>query len=219
MSKDKNNLTEDKKEELNEQESWDQEIYEDDGSRTNRRSKSEKRTWFVVSVIVILFLIVLIPTGAIIYSQMSGNLNSGKTASPTSSTSVVSSSTTKESETKSTESAKSSTEMTESSSTTVESTSETFSDVEVPKNDPSTRGQVTQNETEQNQNDQTNTQNQGQPASQTPGGGTVSYGQGDSTRSLWKISQEAGITLDQLYQLNPGVTAENVQPGQAIRVK
>ncbi|UUV99547.1 LysM peptidoglycan-binding domain-containing protein [Vagococcus luciliae] len=216
MSKDKNNLTEDKKEELNEQESWDQEIYEDDGSRTNRRSKSEKRTWFVVSIIVILFLIVLIPTGAIIYSQMSGNLNSGKTASPTSSTSVVSSSTTKESETKSTESAKSSTEMTESSSTTVESTSESFSDVEVPKNDPSTRGQEAQTETEQNNTTQ---QNQGQTASQTPGGGTVSYGQGDSTRSLWKISQEAGISLDQLYQLNPGVTAENVQPGQAIRVK
>lgn len=215
MSKDKNNLTEDKKEELNEQESWDQEIYEDDGSRTNRRSKSEKRTWFVVSIIVILFLIVLIPTGAIIYSQMSGNLNSGKTASPTSSTSVVSSSTTKESETKSTESAKSSTEMTESSSTTVESTSETFSDVEVPKNDPSTRGQVTQNETEQNQNDQTNIQNQ----SQNPGGSTVAFGQGDSSKSLYSISQSTGVPLERILELNPGIDPSNIQQGQPIRVK
>lgn len=215
MSKDKNNLTEDKKEELNEQESWDQEIYEDDGSRTNRRSKSEKRTWFVVSIIVILFLIVLIPTGAIIYSQMSGNLNSGKTASPTSSTSVVSSSTTKESETKSTESAKSSTEMTESSSTTVESTSETFSDVEVPKNDPSTRGQEAQTETEQNQNDQTNTQNQ----SQNPGGSTVAFGQGDSSKSLYSISQSTGVPLERILELNPGIDPSNIQQGQPIRVK
>ncbi|MGX6970715.1 LysM peptidoglycan-binding domain-containing protein [Vagococcus bubulae] len=208
MSKENNVNNEDKKQELNEKENWDQEIYEEDGSRTNRRTKSEKRTWFVVSIIVILFLIVLIPTGAIIYSQMSGNLNNGKTASVSSSTTVVSSST-KESETKSTESST----QTTTSSSTVASTSETFADVEVPKDDPATRGQVAQNETEQN-----NTTQQNQ-AAQTTGGDTVAYGQGDSSRSLWKISQEAGISLDQLYQLNPGVTASNVQPGQPIRVR
>lgn len=208
MSKENNVNNEDKKQELNEKENWDQEIYEEDGSRTNRRTKSEKRTWFVVSIIVILFLIVLIPTGAIIYSQMSGNLNNGKTASVSSSTTVVSSST-KESETKSTESST----QTTTSSSTVASTSETFADVEVPKDDPATRGQVAQNETEQN-----NTTQQNQ-AAQTTGGDTVVYGQGDSSRSLWKISQEAGISLDQLYQLNPGVTASNVQPGQPIRVR
>lgn len=196
-------------------ENWDQEIYEDDGSRTNRRSKSEKRTWFVVSIIVILFLIVLIPTGAILYSQMSGNLNAGKTVATSSSTTVVSSST-KETESSTKESSSSTTE----SSSTVASTTESFADVEVPKNDPSTRGQVAQNETEQNQTtpsqgSQANTQDQ----TQHPGGSTVSYGQGDSTRSLWKIAQEAGISLDQLYQLNPGIDATNVQPGQPIRVQ
>lgn len=209
-----NNLNNnDNKENLDE--NWDQEIYEDDGSRTNRRSKSEKRTWFIVSIIVILFLIVLIPTGAILYSQMSGNLNAGKTVATSSSTTTITSSSTKEeSSTKESSSATMA-----SSSSTTPSTSESFSDVEVPKNDPSTRGQVAQNETEQNQSDQTNAQDQSQNQTQNPGGTTVAYGQGDSTRSLWKISQEAGITLDQLYQLNPGVTPENVQPGQPIRVQ
>ncbi|RHH70972.1 MULTISPECIES: LysM domain-containing protein [Vagococcus] len=207
-----NNLNNnDNKENLDE--NWDQEIYEDDGSRTNRRSKSEKRTWFIVSIIVILFLIVLIPTGAILYSQMSGNLNAGKTVATSSSTTTISSSTKEESSTKESSSS------TATSSSTTPSTTESFSDVEVPKNDPSTRGQVAQNGTEQNQSGQTNAQDQSQNQTQNPGGSTVAYGQGDSTRSLWKISQEAGITLDQLYQLNPGVTPENVQPGQPIRVQ
>lgn len=207
-----NNLNNnDNKENLDE--NWDQEIYEDDGSRTNRRSKSEKRTWFIVSIIVILFLIVLIPTGAILYSQMSSNLNAGKTVATSSSTTTISSSTKEESSTKESSSS------TSTSSSTTPSTTESFSDVEVPKNDPSTRGQVAQNGTEQNQSGQTNAQDQSQNQTQNPGGSTVAYGQGDSTRSLWKISQEAGITLDQLYQLNPGVTPENVQPGQPIRVQ
>ena len=207
-----NNLNyNDNKENLDE--NWDQEIYEDDGSRTNRRSKSEKRTWFIVSIIVILFLIVLSPTGAILYSQMSGNLNAGKTVITSSSTTTISSSTKEESSTKESSSS------TATSSSTTPSTTESFADVEVPKNDPSTRGQVAQNGTEQNQSGQTNAQDQSQNQTQNPGGTTVAYGQGDSTRSLWKISQEAGITLDQLYQLNPGVTPENVQPGQPIRVQ
>lgn len=204
----------DNKENLDE--NWDQEIYEDDGSRTNRRSKSEKRTWFVVSIIVILFLIVLIPTGAILYSQMSGNLNAGKTVATSSSTTLVSSSSTKETESSTAESSSSTVE---SSSSTVSSTSESFADVEVPKNDPSTRGQVAQNETEQNQGTQNQGQTNTQDQTQHPGGSTVAYGQGDSTRSLWKIAQEAGISLDQLYQLNPGIDATNVQPGQPIRVQ
>jgi len=207
-----NNDNKELKEEFEENESLEQDIIEDDGSRTNRRSRSERRTWFVVSIIVVLFLIVLVPTGAIIYSQMSGNLDKGKTT-PTSKPIAVASSTTKESETKSTESTKessteSTTESSVTSSSSSSSTSETFSDVEVPKDDPSTRGQVANN-----QNGQDQTQTQG------VGGQTVAYGQGDGSRSLWKIAQEAGISLEQLYQLNPGVTANNVQPGQPIRVK
>lgn len=54
----------------------------------------------------------------------------------------------------------------------------------------------------------------------TPANGSyVTYGDSDSNRSLWKIAETNGISVDQLYQLNPGVTDQNIQPNQAIRVK
>ena len=199
-----------KLEKLDEKESWDQDIYEEDGSRTTRRTKTERRTWYVVSIIVILFLIVFVTTGAIIYSQMSGNLDKGQVTQPSKPVAVASSST-KESETKSTESSTESTEesSTMSSSSSSSSTSETFSDVEVPKNDPSTRGEVA--------NNQTQSQNQNQ--AQTVGGESVAFGQGESSKSLYSIARSAGISLEQIYQLNPGIDPNNIQQGQQIRVK
>lgn len=191
-----------KLEKLDEKESWDQDIYEEDGSRTTRRTKTERRTWYVVSIIVILFLIVFVTTGAIIYSQMSGSLGKGQVTQPSKPVAVASSST-KESETKSTKSSTESTEesSTMSSSSSSSSTSETFSDVEVPKNDPATRGEVTNNQ------------------AQTISGESVTFGQGDSSKSLYSIAKNAGISLEQIYQLNPGIDPNNIQQGQQIRVK
>ena len=70
---------------------------------------------------------------------------------------------------------------------------------------------------EEAQNNQNTVQEgaQGVPA----GGSAVVYGDSDATRSLWMISQQNGITVDELYQLNPGITDSNVQPGQQIRIK
>ncbi len=200
------------KDELNEKEPWNQPIYdgeeeskEDGDSRADRRIKDEGKNWYVVVLVVLLFLIVLIPVSAVLYLNMNNKMNKGETK-PT--TVIVESSSkekkeTSESKTSSTKSSTSTSVTSNSSSTaststassssSTSSTSSTFEDVEVSPN--------------QVQN------NQAAP------GGAVNYGEGDSTRSLWKIATDNGMTVDELYQLNPGITDKNVQPGQQIRIK
>ena len=190
------------KDELNEQEPWNQPIYEDQvetedegDSRADRRVKEEGKNWYVIVLVVLLFLIVLVPVSAILYLNMNNKMNKGETKPTT----VVVESSSKEKK-------KTSETKTSSSST---SSSSSFEDVEVSPNEAQNN--------QANQNNGAGDVNQNQQ--QAVPGTTVNYGEGDSTRSLWKIATDNGMTVDELYQLNPGIDSQNVQPGQAIRIK
>ena len=204
------------KDELNEQEPWNQPIYEDqvetedDGdSRADRRVKEEGKNWYVIVLVVLLFLIVLVPVSAILYLNMNNKMNKGETKPTT----VVVESSSKEkkktSETKTSSSSTSSSSSSTESSSSSTSSSSSFADVEVSPNE------AQNNQANQNNGAEDVNQNQQQAAPGT----TVNYGEGDSTRSLWKIATDNGMTVDELYQLNPGIDSQNVQPGQAIRIK
>lgn len=203
------------KDEFNEQEPWDQPIYEDqvdnddDGySRADRRFKEEGKNWYVIILVILLFLIVLVPVSAILYFNHSTKLNEGNAKNDkivVESSSAAPQKSSVSSETKESTSSSTTASSTSSSSST---TSSTFSDVEVTPEEAQNSQRVVP---EQNNNDNSQT---------TPANGSyVTYGDSDSNRSLWKIAETNGISVDQLYQLNPGVTDQNIQPNQAIRVK
>lgn len=205
------------KDEFNEQEPWDQPIYEDqvdnddDYSRADRRFKEEGKNWYVIILVILLFLIVLVPVSAILYFNYSTKMNEGTAKNDkivVESSSSVDKKSSVSSETKESSTASSTTESSSStsSSSSSSSTSSTFRDVEVSPEDAQNNQNVVP---EQNDNTQT-----------TPANGSyVTYGDSDSNRSLWKIAESNGITVDQLYQLNPGVTDQNIQPNQSIRIK
>ncbi len=203
------------KDQLNEQEPWDQPIFEeevgsdDDGSsRADRRFKEEGKNWYVIILVVLLFLIVLIPTAAILYMKTGSNLNEGTPKADK----VVVESSTKEKVTKSSSSEKttestsktegsSSSSLSSSSSSSSSTTSSTFKDVEVTPDEAK------------------NNQNVVPEGTQSAGpGSTVTFGEGENI-SVWRIAQNNGVSEEQIYQLNPGLTSQNIQPGQQIRIK
>lgn len=204
------------KDELNEQEPWDQPIYEDqhegdddDFSRTDRRFKEEGKNWYVIILVILLFLIVLVPVSAILYFNMSTKMNEGTKESKIV---VESSSTIEESKVASSEKETQSTEKTEGSSSTSASssqsststTSSTFRDVEVSP--------------EEAQNNQNVATEQNNDENIQAAGSSVTFGEGENI-SVWRIAQNNGVTEEQIYQLNPGLTSQNIQPGQQIRIK
>ncbi len=208
------------KDQLNEQEPWDQPIYEDqaeneegDFSRADKRYKEEGKNWYVIILVILLFLIVLVPVSAILYLNMGNKMNEGtakqdKIVVESSSTEKATKSSSKEktatssSKTGDSSSSSSSSSSTSASSSSSSTTSSTFKDVEVSP--------------EEAQNQQNNAQQNN--ATNPAGGSAVTFGEGDNI-SVWRIAQNNGITEEQIYQLNPGLTSQNIQPGQQIRIK
>ncbi|MGO3733086.1 MAG: LysM peptidoglycan-binding domain-containing protein [Vagococcus sp.] len=193
----------------NEQEPWEQPIYEeseDDGSRADRRTKAEGKNWYVVILIVLLFLIVLVPTVAILYVNMNSKMNAGKAEAPKTVVVESSSKKEKESSTKETSSSTSTSSSTTSESSSSSSTSSTFADVEVSPN------QAQPNQGAQNAGNQQTEQ----PAAAN--GESVSVGQGGNV-NLYRIAINNGMTVEELLQLNPGIDSQNLQDGQAVRIK
>ncbi|MGY3765207.1 LysM peptidoglycan-binding domain-containing protein [Vagococcus vulneris] len=212
---DKNNKdTEKKNETNNEQEPWEQPIYDDNGdesSRTNRRGNGEGRNWYMITLITLLFLVVIVTTFAILYWNVSAKMNPKKPAESTialqSSSSTVEETSTSISETSTnTEASTSSTASSTMPTSTVTSvpqqtTASTFADVEKP---------VDQGDAQVNNN----VQDQQRPAT----GNDAIVGQGGNV-NLYRIAKNNGLTVDELLQMNPGVDPQNLQNGQAIRVK
>lgn len=211
------------KDELNEKEPWDQPIYEgqekeeevdvdveDDGSsRTDRRVQEEGKNWYVIILVVLLFLIVLVPVSAILYFNMNTKMNEGKTAESSVVIEDSSKVAKKSSETKEKVSSSStSSSSTSSTSSTSSESSKAFADVE-----------VSPGEVQNNQNNAENAQGANNQQQAVAGGSSVSYGDSDANRSIWKISQTYGVDESVIYQLNPGLDIQNIQPGQQIRIK
>ncbi|AQP52965.1 hypothetical protein CBF34_05730 [Vagococcus penaei] len=206
---DKNNKDTEKKDQKNEQEPWEQPIYDDDdeASRANRRTKGEGRNWYMITLITLLFLVVIVTTFAILYWNVNAKMNTKK-PEVESSMVVKKESSTSESSTESSSTTESTSSSTTSSSTTTTpsttETSSTFADVERPVD-----------QAQQQNNGQANTTS---PNANAATGSEVIVGQGGNV-NLYRIAINNGMTVDELLQLNPGVNPQALQDGQAIRIK
>lgn len=220
MSKKDKDKVEEKKDEQLDNEPWEQPIYEEgegeaensDPSRTNRRSKTDGKNWYAISLITLLFLIVIVATFLILYFKANANMNTKKDIVESSSLIVEKSDVTSKtsSSTKESTTVESSTVASSTPETSTVPSSSTFADVEVSPNDVNTNQQNADNANVAAQENQT-------PA--TPAGGaSVNVGENGNV-NLYRIAKNNGLTVDEVMQLNPGIDSQNLQPGQSIRIK
>lgn len=182
------------------QEPWEQPIYDTDDettSRTQQRRQKRGTSKFLVILVILLSLCILVPAGFVMW--LTHDKKNADSTPSTASSSLVSS--TKESSTNESSTSESSTTETsesESSSSSSEESvpSSTSSEESVPSS------------TENNQQDQQNAQAGEQYI-------TVQNGEGPN-----QVAARAGISVDQLYQLN-GIDPNNflLYPGQQLRIK